>query len=157
MEIPGEWAACFYAQDKEFVHLLDFPFLFPPSILVSYFRALCYDAMYDASENAVVAQHLTARMTFANSHTTLGRIPRRDQLSKGQTAYFTLDVRREYVLTDAMDQIWRRQGRELTRPLKVRMGMGEGEEGVDHGGVQQEFFRVAIAEALDPKYGKSSS
>lgn len=39
------------------------------------------------------------------------------------------------------------------RPLKVQLGLNEGEEGIDHGGVQQEFFRVAIAEALNPDYG----
>ena len=41
------------------------------------------------------------------------------------------------------------------RPLKVRMGMDEGEEGVDHGGVQQEFFRIAFGQALNPDYGLS--
>lgn len=39
------------------------------------------------------------------------------------------------------------------RPFKVRLGEELGEEGLDLGGVQQEFFRLAIAEALDPKYG----
>ncbi|KAL8940571.1 MAG: hypothetical protein Q9211_002219 [Gyalolechia sp. 1 TL-2023] len=33
------------------------------------------------------------------------------------------------------------------------MGMDEGEEGVDHGGVQQEFFRIAISEVMNPDYG----
>ena len=68
--------------------------------------------------------------------------------------YLVLEIRRDKVLTDAMNQLWRRERRELLRPLKVRMGMEEGEEGVDHGGVQQEFFRVAIGEALNPDYGK---
>ena len=151
MEAPIEWSTT--SEEKDVVYLLDYPFLFPPSVLVSYFRAYCYDSMYVATEKAVIAQHLTARVTFANSYTTRGSIPLQDRLKKAQTAYLTLDIRREHVLTDAMDQLWRREGRELTRPLKIRMGMEEGEEGVDHGGVQQEFFRVAIAEALDPKYG----
>ncbi|KAL8940764.1 MAG: hypothetical protein Q9216_002644 [Gyalolechia sp. 2 TL-2023] len=33
------------------------------------------------------------------------------------------------------------------------MGMDEGEEGVDHGGVQQEFFRIAISKVMNPDYG----
>jgi hypothetical protein len=33
------------------------------------------------------------------------------------------------------------------------MGIDEGEEGVDSGGVQQEMFRVLFGEALDPSYG----
>jgi hypothetical protein len=39
------------------------------------------------------------------------------------------------------------------RPLKIRLGEEGGEEGMDSGGVQQEYFRLAIAEALDPDYG----
>lgn len=54
-----------------------------------------------------------------------------------------------------MDQLWRRKPFELQKPLKIRLGMTQGEEGIDHGGVQQEFFRLAIAEALDAEYGKN--
>ena len=32
-----------------------------------------------------------------------------------------------------------------------------GEEGVDEGGVQKEFFQLVIRELFDPKYGKYSS
>ncbi|KAF4335342.1 ubiquitin ligase [Fusarium beomiforme] len=57
------------------------------------------------------------------------------------------------VARDAFDQLWRREKRELLRPLKVHLGENSGEEGFDSGGVQQEFFRLAIAECLDPEYG----
>jgi len=43
------------------------------------------------------------------------------------------------------------------RPLKIRLGEEAGEEGLDSGGVQQEFFRLAVAEALNPDYGMSRS
>jgi hypothetical protein len=66
---------------------------------------------------------------------------------------FVIEVRRDNVLADAINQIWRRQHRELLNPLKVRMGTDEGEEGVDSGGVQQELFRVLFEQALDPSYG----
>ena len=69
------------------------------------------------------------------------------------TNNLVLEIRRDNILTDALNQLWRREKRELLRPLKVRMGMDEGEEGVDLGGVQQEFFRIAIGEALNPDYG----
>ena len=64
-----------------------------------------------------------------------------------------LDIRRDNILTDAMNQLWRRDLNELRRPLKVQLGIDEGEQGVDQGGIQQEFFRLAIAEAFDPDYG----
>jgi hypothetical protein len=66
-----------------------------------------------------------------------------------------LDIRRTHVLQDTFNSIWRREERELMRPLKVRLGEDDGEQGMDIGGVQQEFFRLAIAEALDPAYGMS--
>jgi hypothetical protein len=75
------------------------------------------------------------------------------RLQKALSHYLVLEVRRDNLLVDALNQLWRRERRELMRPLKVRMGMDEGEEGVDHGGVQQEFFRMAMGEAFSPEYG----
>ena len=76
-----------------------------------------------------------------------------DRLQVSTTQFLVLEIRRDNILRDALNQLWRRQKRELVRPLKVRMGMDEGEEGFDLGGVQQEFFRLAIADALDPIHG----
>jgi len=74
-------------------------------------------------------------------------------LKPASAKYLVLDINRKTVLKDAFDQLWRREERELMRPLKVHLGERTGEEGFDSGGVQQEFFRLAIAEALDPVYG----
>ena len=76
-----------------------------------------------------------------------------DRLKTAASKYLILDIKRERVLRDAFDQLWRREERELLRPLKVHLGELNGEEGFDSGGVQQEFFRMAIAEALNPDYG----
>ncbi|KAL9131666.1 MAG: hypothetical protein Q9217_000477 [Psora testacea] len=122
--------------------------------LLTYFRAINHATMTKASEEAMGNCNLMMRMTFFNSNSGgRGRLMLEDRLSRLTDYYLVLNIRREEVLTDAMNQLWRRQKRELLRPLKVRLGQDKGEEGVDHGGVQQEFFRIAIAEALDPKYG----
>lgn len=76
-----------------------------------------------------------------------------DLLKVPSSRYLILSIGRETVLEDAFDQLWRREERELMRPLKVHLGEDSGEEGFDSGGVQQEFFRLAIAEALNPDYG----
>lgn len=68
------------------------------------------------------------------------------------STYLLVEVNRETVLEDALNQVFRRELRELQRPLKVRFA-NTGEEGVDHGGVQQEFFIIALREALRPEYG----
>jgi hypothetical protein len=76
-----------------------------------------------------------------------------ERLRSAGSKYLILDIRRGTVLKDAFDQLWRREERELLRPLKVHLGESAGEEGFDSGGVQQEFFRLAIAEALNPDHG----
>ena len=151
MDVPVEWASS--ATKMSSVHLLSYPFLFPPSVLISYFRAINYAAMYKEFETSVEAYNLANKVTFASDPTGPGGIRLQERLDVAQKSYLVLEIRRGHVLIDAMDQTWRRQKRELMRPLKVQLGMNEGEEGIDHGGVQQEFFRVAIAEALDPDYG----
>jgi hypothetical protein len=64
-----------------------------------------------------------------------------------------LDVRREHVLEDTLNQLWGKERRELLRPLKVQMGMDEGEQGQDQGGVSQEYFRVVFEKAFNPDTG----
>ncbi|EAW11319.1 HECT domain protein [Aspergillus clavatus NRRL 1] len=150
LEMPVEWLG--RLSNNKTMHLLSYSFLFPPSALVIYFRALNYSAMSKAYEAAMTTtRHVT--------QTAFGPIPIQDdvrllaEMKTSMTSYLVLMVRRDNVLTDALNQLWRREKRELLRPLKVQMGMDEGEEGLDHGGVQQEFFRVVMAAALDPSYG----
>ena len=76
-----------------------------------------------------------------------------ERLSTATARFMVLEISRDNVLQDTFNSIWRREERELMRPLKIRLGEEGGEEGLDSGGVQQEFFRLAIAEALNPKYG----
>ena len=63
--------------------------------------------------------------------------------------YLVVKVSRESVLADAFDQLWQRERRELFRPLRVRMGIEEGEIGHDLGGVQVEFFNLVCQEAFE--------
>ena len=130
--------------------MLDYPFLFKPSILVSYFRSINVARMWKASQKGIANAQLADRLI--SEHADFVRNST-SPWSKLFEHYLVLEIRRETALTDAMNQLWRRRRCELIRPLKVRIGHGQGEDGVDHGGVQQEFFRIAIAEALDPKYG----
>ena len=151
MTMPPDWLNS--PPDSNSVHVLSYPFLFPHSVLVSYFRAINHAAMYKAFEDSVVDSRLAKEMTFSDPTTGRGEIRLHHRLKFSTSSYLVLEISREDVLTDALNQLSGRHKCELMRPLKIRMGMEEGEEGVDHGGVQQEFFRVAIAEALNPDYG----
>ncbi|KAL1966935.1 hypothetical protein VTN77DRAFT_3679 [Rasamsonia byssochlamydoides] len=150
MDMPVEWLG--RPSNNKTLHLLSSSFLFPPSALVTYFRAMNYATMSKSYEAAMTATRHVTRTAFSNIpvYDDVGLLAR---LRTSMTTYLVLVVRRDNVLTDALNQLWRREKRELMRPLKVQMGMDEGEEGVDHGGVQQEFFRVVFGEALNPAYG----
>lgn len=151
VQMPTEWVKSL--EDKDSVHLLSYPFLFPDSVLVGYFRAVNYEAMSKAYEGSLLTRRLLSLMTWTNHETGLGAIRRRERLNKELHNFFVLEISRENILTDAFNQLWRRYKPEILKPLKVRIGAAEGEEGVDHGGVQQEFFRLAIGEAFKPDYG----
>lgn len=131
-------------------NLLDFSWLFSSNAKVTMFRTINLCHMFSAYEASAITADLVARMTL---HTNSSARQLLDRLSISMDMFLLIDIRRDNILRDAFNQLWRRQKRELFRPLKVRMGMDEGEEGVDMGGVQQEFFRLAIADATDPAKG----
>ena len=150
LEMPVAWIGGL--SNNRTIHLLSYSFLFPPSFLVIYFRALNYSAMSKYFEAAMTTtRHVTQTAFGSISIADDGALLSRMKVS--MSTYLVLVVRRDNVLTDALNQLWRREKRELMRPLKIQMGMDEGEEGLDHGGVQQEFFRVLMADALDPCFG----
>ncbi|RLN74570.1 hypothetical protein BBJ28_00015168 [Nothophytophthora sp. Chile5] len=66
--------------------------------------------------------------------------------------YLVLKVRREHIVEDAMQQLVRASSsaETLKKPLKVKF---VGEEGIDEGGVQKEFFQILIRQLLDPAFG----
>lgn len=153
VEMPVNWLS--HKSTRQRLHLLDFPYIFNSSTLVSYFRSINFSRMSRAFEES---SSLQSRMSAIMLPGSLIVNPHhknvlQDLLSTASSKYLIMDIGRETVLRDAFDQLWRREERELLRPLKVHLGEGSGEEGFDSGGVQQEFFRLAIAEALNPDYG----
>lgn len=152
MEMPVEWLGRVSRGNRK-MHLLSFTFLFPPSALVKYFRAINYTAMSKAYEAGMISQRQASQTAFNRTIQIADEIGLLSRLHTSMTQYFVVSVRRNYALVDAFNQIWRRERRELMRPLKVKMGMDLGEEGVDLGGVQQEFMTLVFAEALDIDHG----
>lgn len=151
--MPREWTA--FVPNKKTVHLLDYPYLFAPATLVTYFRAINFSNMNLAYETAKSAHGLMNTARAGNhelvAHLSWEKLVRR--MSTATTQFLMLDIRRTHILMDTFNMIWRREERELMRPLKLRLGEDGGEEGLDSGGVQQEFFGLAMAEALNPDYG----
>lgn len=151
VEMPYEWHR--YRPNATHFHILQFPFIFPASLLVLFFRSLNLRLMKDSHENAM---GILANAKVQLVHDTWHVKGYEEILEKSRAhmaSYFVMTIRRDHVLEDALGQVWRRERQELTRPLRVRLGHEAGEEGLDHGGVQQELFRLIFAEAFDEKYG----
>lgn len=156
MQMPVDWLAL--EPNSKTVHLLDYPYLFNPSSLVTYFRSINFTRMSRAFEAARSEQSFVSHTSADKALLTDANRRHRlfERLRLATSKFNVLHIRRSAVLTDAFNNVWRREERELMRPLKIRLGEEGGEEGSDSGGVQQEFFRLAIAEALDPDYGTVS-
>ena len=150
IDMPIDWLT--YKPNNKTLHILSFSFLFRPSALTEYFRSINYNVMHKSSIHAQITASQVGefRRGIIPLH---GESQMRHVMDPHTTRYLVLTVSRDRLLQDAFDQIWRLQRQELLRPLKVHLGMDEGEHGVDHGGVQQEFFRILFAQALDPDYG----
>ncbi|KAF3068371.1 Ubiquitin-protein ligase E3A [Daldinia childiae] len=153
IQMPVSWLS--FTSTRQKVHILDYPYIFNPTSLVSYFRAINFSRMSRSYEESTSLQNRINAIIAPDSLVTESHQKNvlQDLLKIPSSKYLILDISRKNVLRDAFDQLWRRQERELMRPLKVHLGEDSGEEGFDSGGVQQEFFRLAIAEALDPTYG----
>ncbi|EXJ64050.1 hypothetical protein A1O7_00385 [Cladophialophora yegresii CBS 114405] len=152
MSMPSEWLS--FRADNRRTHLLSFSFLFRPEVLVKYFRAMNIAIMKKAHEDAIVVFNDTRQYIWATPAIPIhGAKEVLAHLRPHMARYFVLTIRRDDILNDAINQIWRRQRQEIMRPLRVRIGKDEGEDGLDHGGVQQEFFRLVFSEAFRPDYG----
>eukprot|EP00752_Nemacystus_decipiens_P004319 g3945.t1 len=63
--------------------------------------------------------------------------------------YLKLNVRRSHIVADSLVALVMLPEDDLKKPLRVTF---VGEEGIDEGGVQKEYFQVMMRELLDPKY-----
>eukprot|EP00854_Cymbomonas_tetramitiformis_P005952 gene5952-7156_t len=103
-----------------------------------------YPFIYDPSSKSRILQ---LESTMKMSHEFEDAVLR--SIFIGATCpYLVLKVRREHLIMDTLHQIQRRP-EDLKKPLKVHF---VGEEGVDEGGVQKEFFQLLIRQIFDPNF-----
>ncbi|KAF2690025.1 hypothetical protein K458DRAFT_426870 [Lentithecium fluviatile CBS 122367] len=133
------------------IHILEFPFLFPQEYLVGYFRTINFTTMFTQFDHSTRTACLQNRLDDLFSERYLRMV--RNQLKVSCRDYMVLQVSRENALKETLDQLWGQEKRMLLKPLKVRVGMLEGEVGFDQGGVTCEFFRLVLNEAFKPDNG----
>eukprot|EP01083_Nonionella_stella_P143395 445624_1 len=131
-----------FLKSKTDLHIFSFcryPFLLDPAIKA---RVLQVDAMFQMGQEYHQA---SIRSVFTS-----------------ESPYFHLIVRRDNLVHDALVQLHRHTLRDndgddasdrfssLKKPLRVKF---HGEEGVDEGGVQKEFFQLIIRQLYQAEYG----
>ncbi|KAI1986841.1 hypothetical protein LOZ53_004563 [Ophidiomyces ophidiicola] len=154
LEMPSQWLG--FTPNNRTIHILSCSFMFHPSSLVTYFRSLNLSTMSKSFGSAAATSQHIHRTVISGRAMNDAAFDLGGRMRASISKFLVLVIRRDNLLVDAFDQLWRREKQEIMRPLRVQMGLDYGEEGVDHGGVQQEFFRLALAEVLDPKYGMFS-
>ncbi|KAF1956918.1 hypothetical protein CC80DRAFT_592942 [Byssothecium circinans] len=132
-------------------HLFQFPFLFKDAYLVAYFRAINFNRMFDQFQQAGRTSHLEQR--FSVLLDDIHRQILNDRIRVTTDDFLRLDVHRDDPLKQTLDHLWGREKRMLLKPLKVEIGKGQGEVGLDQGGVTYEFFRIVLGEAFTPANG----
>ncbi|KAI8371919.1 hypothetical protein BD560DRAFT_369725 [Blakeslea trispora] len=128
-----------------------YPFLLPPSIKR---KIVLIDAMSQMSleyEDACVNHTLVV-----HAQKLLSEVPQmlknlEINLRSATCPYLLLEIRREHFIMDTLDQISRKWS-DLKKPLKVKFIEG-GEEGMDQGGVQKEFFGVLFEKVVASDVG----
>ncbi|RUP14759.1 hypothetical protein BC936DRAFT_139636 [Jimgerdemannia flammicorona] len=139
-----------YETDFQF-SFLSYPFLFTPSTKA---RIMHVDAMSqmsaeyeDACVNHTLVMH--AQRLLSDSPRMVHTLEM--HLRSATCPYLLLEVGRERIVDDTIEQISRKWA-DLKKPLKVKF-VGGGEEGMDQGGVQKEFFAVVMERMMDDEWG----
>ncbi|KAF8476258.1 hypothetical protein BDZ91DRAFT_844889 [Kalaharituber pfeilii] len=157
-EVPIAWFQSEHKDPKDRnspLHLIDHPFLFPPSALVTYFRSINLSIMTKAYESALSTSSLLRQVSLNQYFPSTKMIRDRfveEKLKIASTTYLLLGIRREHILEDAFNAVYKRELRELLKPLKIKF-LNSFEEGVDQGGPQYEFFNVLMKEVMESSYG----
>lgn len=145
-------------KDPTSISLLEYPWIFGLFELVDLFRALCLRRMETAVEECSLNLRLLCGAMGPMASLSMDphiRELMNGTLRKATHRFLPIRVSRHRLADDLFDQLWRRERRELLRPLRVEI-QNEGEEGLDQGGVSQELFQSALYTLLDPEYGQTT-
>ncbi|XP_072178584.1 probable E3 ubiquitin-protein ligase HERC4 [Diadema setosum] len=131
--------------------LLDFPFLLDPASKV---HVLHLDAVVQMRREYQAAILHQARVNQAQKYLKDGRrftSNLKDSIKAAMCPFLVLEVRRDYLISDTLAQI-RLKKNDLKKPLKIKY-IGGGEQGLDMGGLQKEFFQLISEAVFKPSYG----
>ncbi|CAH0559582.1 unnamed protein product [Brassicogethes aeneus] len=118
------------------LYLCNYPFLFDAQAKTLLLETDQSIQMHRAMENAAQQAVLAMLFSPAAVHSI--------------TQFLVLNVSREHIVRDALNELRGVEPGDFKKPLKVKF---HGEEAEDAGGVKKEFFMLLLRDILDPKYG----
>jgi hypothetical protein len=128
----------------------DYPFLFDP---IAKTRILRLDALYQMAvefEQACISQSIVSQVgKFVEDSEAMNNLE--SKIKRLANTFLVLEIRRNHLIEDTIAQLARKSF-EWKKPVKIKF-VESGEDGMDQGGVQKEFFQLAISQLLDPSYG----
>jgi len=98
-----------------------------------------------ANKNRVMKREALSQMTREVQGVVMNAMLR----GVRQHPHLKLQVRRDHIIQDTIEQL-NRKSTELKKQLRVTF---LGEEGIDAGGLQKEYFQLIVREIFDPNYG----
>ncbi|GAB5592924.1 hypothetical protein Unana1_07824 [Umbelopsis nana] len=131
--------------------IFSYPFLLAPPLKRKILHIDSMAQMSSEYEDACVNHTLVAHAQRLLSDSPKMVRDLETSLRSATCPYLLLEVRRESLVQDTWQQISRRWA-DLKKPLKVRFIAG-GEEGMDQGGVQKEFFGVLMEQLIHSPSG----
>ncbi|XP_074656384.1 putative E3 ubiquitin-protein ligase HERC3 isoform X2 [Tubulanus polymorphus] len=131
--------------------LLDYPFLLDPASKVYLLHLGAVVKMRQCYQEALLHQARISQLQHIFLKESDKSLTLTNSMKSAMCPYLVLNVRRESLIPDTISQV-KLKTTDLKKPLRVKY-VGGGEQGVDYGGLQKEFFQLICLEIFDPDYG----
>jgi len=102
-------------------------------------------------QNAIVHQARVQQAQRLREETQSKADELGDAVKSAMCPFLVLEVHRDNLIEDTLNQIYLKEF-DLKKPLKIKY-VGGGEQGLDMGGLQKEFFHMIVEAVFDPGYG----
>ncbi|XP_066957802.1 probable E3 ubiquitin-protein ligase HERC3 [Macrobrachium rosenbergii] len=110
-----------------------------------------YPFLFDAQAKTLLLRcDATRQMQGAIQEAVINSNPMLWLLDPAQVQFLNLNIHRNNIVEDTINQLLHHGVTEFKRPLKVHF---IGEEAEDAGGVRKEFFLLLLREILNPDFG----
>ncbi|CAH1798913.1 unnamed protein product [Owenia fusiformis] len=140
-----------HATSSSLKTLLDYPFLIDPASKVHILHLNAVREMTGEYQKAILHQARVSQIQKYHREMNKSPLKLPNSVRAAMSPFLVLEVSRENLIKDTLAQIKLKEA-DLKKPIKIKY-IGGGEQGLDMGGVQKEFFQLLTASIFDPKYG----